>query len=142
MVAAKSSTRPALTLDERIALETAPGWRPNGGEETLIEKATVVGLRMHHDEEYGDSPVVVYRKTDGKFIAVYAFHAVLRDRLAELKTNIGSVQTLKYLGSQTSNTRKDLNGDPQRYESYYVENDGAEVTAVAEGFTFETKAKP
>jgi hypothetical protein len=126
----------ALTLDERIAIATAPGWRPTESEEKLIENATVVGLRMHEHEEYGKTPVVVYRKTDGTFISVYAFHTVLRERLAELKTGIGSVHTIKYLGAQTSNTRKDLNGDPQRYESYYVEIPGQEVAAVSEDFAF------
>jgi hypothetical protein len=134
----------ALTLDQRIAIETAPGWRPNATEDHTIEKATVVGLRMHFDPanpDYGKSPVIVYRKQDGTYIAVYAFHTVLRERLAELKTDIGSVQTLKYLGSHTSNTRTDANGDPQRYESYYVENDGTDIKAVSDDFTFAPKAK-
>lgn len=136
MATAKTPATAPMTLAERIALATAPGWRPNTGEEKTLEKVTVIGLRMHHDEEYGNSPVVVYRKQDGNFIAVYAFHTVLRERLAELKTAVGSVQTLVYLGSQESNTRKDPEGNPQRYESYYVENDGDTMQVVTEDFKF------
>lgn len=140
MAATKAATTPAMTLEERIAVSTAPGWRPeNAGDK--LEKVTVIGLRMHHDEEYGNSPVIVYRQQDGSFIAVYAFHTVLRERLAELNTQIGSVQTLVYLGAQTSNTRLDSNGNPQRYESYYVENDGVEMTTVATDFTLAPKAE-
>lgn len=135
MTAAKSKST-ELTLDERIAIATAPGWRPSETEDKRIENATVVGLRMHHHDEYGATPVIVYRKTDGTYISVYAFHTVLRERLAELETKIGSVHNLAYLGSQESNTRVDANGAPQRYESYYAENAGQEMTAVSEDFAF------
>lgn len=133
---AKKTAPPTLTLDERIAISTAPGWRPKVSEEKRIENATVIGLRMHIDPEFGNSPVVIYRKQDGGYIAVYAFHTVLRERLAELKTEVGSVQNLVYLGTQESNTRKDSNGDPQKYESYYVENVGDEMQLVSEDFKF------
>jgi hypothetical protein len=135
-----ASARPAhtlpLTLDERIAISTAKGWVPSESGETTLENVEVVGLRMHTDPEFGSSPVVIYRKDDGEYVAVYAFHTVLRERLAELGTTIGSRHTLRYLGSQTSNKRVDSEGKPQRYESYYVENAGAEVTAVSEDFKF------
>lgn len=131
---ATAKTAP-MSLDERIALATAPGWRPDNAGDKL-EKATVIGLRMHHDAEYGDSPVIVYRLQDGAFRAVYCFHQVLRDRMKELGTKIGSVQTIVYLGQQTSNTRKDSNGDPQKYESYYAENDGDNLEVVTPDFAF------
>lgn len=135
MAAAKSATS-ALTLADRIAISTAPGWRPSETDEKILENVTVVGLRMHHHDEYGATPVVVYRKTDGTYASVYAFHTVLRERLAEIGTKVGSVHNVAYLGSQTSNTRVDANGDPQRYESYYAENAGQEMTAVSEDFAF------
>lgn len=123
-----------MTLDERIALTTAPAWRPESKGDR-IENVTVVGLKMM-PSEYGAYPKVVYRTQDGEYIAVHAFHTVLRNNLAEIGTQVGHVHNLVYLGRPLSNTRKNSDGDPQAYELYYVELAGAEVKAVDENFAF------
>jgi hypothetical protein len=125
----------ALSLEDRIAIQTAPGWRPEKAGDKL-EKVRVIGLRMHHDVNYGDTPVIIYRQQDNSVVALYCFHTVLRERMAELKTAVDMVQTVVYLGSQTSNTRVDSEGKPQRYESYYAENDGDEIEVVSTDFKF------
>lgn len=127
----------SLTFEERMAIATAKGWIPKqeGSPQALMD-AEVISLQTHHDTSYGDSPKIIYRLTDGSYVAVYAFHQVLRERLAELGTKIGSRQNLQYLGSQTSRTRLDSDGNPQRYESYYVENVGDELKVIADNFAF------
>ena len=136
--APKKSDTPT-TLDERIALATAPAWIPAIPGERL-ENVTVVGLQIYTDEEYGPTPVVVYRKTDGSYVKVYAFAQVLREQLAELKTDIGSVQNVVFIGRQDSKkrTRKDADGNdvPIQYTLTYAENVGQEMKLVEEGFKF------
>ena len=127
-------------LQQRIALATAPAWMPKEKGDTL-EKATVIGLQIGHTDEYGDYPKIVYRLQDGSFIAVHAFHQVLSDRLKELKTAVGSVQTLVYLGKQESNSRTDSEGNPQKYHMFYVENDGQRNDDVAKGFSWDLAAE-
>jgi hypothetical protein len=142
MTAPKSKSATPTTptsLDERIALATAPAWVPVVPGERL-ENVTVVGLQIFHDEEYGDTPVVVYRKQDGGYVKLYAFAQVLREQLAELKTDMGSVQNIVFIGKQDSKkrTRKDADGKdvPIQYTLTYAENVGAEMKVVAEDFKF------
>lgn len=126
------------SLDERIALATAPAWRPEPGDK--LEEATVVRLMMGHTDDYGDYPIVVYRQKDGSFIKVHAFHQVLRERYIELKTKPGDVQNVVYIDRRTANKQKG-NGETTEYELYYVEPfdpkaDKQDVTGVEEGFAF------
>lgn len=124
-----------MSFDERVALATAPGWRPEAGDK--LEKVEVVRLSLGEDSGYGQYPIVTYLKDDGTYVRVHAFHTLLRERLAELKTTIGSVQNLQYIGRRTANTAK-ANGDVTEYELYYVENDGDsdDNTDIDEGFKF------
>jgi hypothetical protein len=134
MTAAKKN--PDMTFEERVAIATAPGWVPAKTGETTIKNATVIGFRTYSHEEYGDRPVVVYRKEDGTYISVYALHAVILERYKELKPVPGDVHNIMYLGRQTSNTRVDAKGEPQEYESVYVEKVGDEASTVATEFPF------
>lgn len=134
MATAKSAPVTPMTLDERIALTNAPPWRPSQKGDR-IENVTVVGLKMM-PSEYGAYPKVVYRTQDGEYIAVHAFHTVLRNNLAEIGTDIGQVQNLVYLGRPLSNTRKNSEGEPQPYENYYAEVAGSEVKIKDEDFKF------
>jgi len=130
---------------ERMEQRTAQGWRPEPG--TTLD-GTVIGLRMG-SSEYGDYPIVVYKvnnmfKRDGTVVidaastvALHAFHQVLRERMAELKTDIDSRHYVTYLGQVESNTRKDKDGEPVKYHHYDAENYGEnDITGRQEGFTF------
>lgn len=121
-----TETQPELTFAERVAIATAPGWRPEPGE--TLEKATVIRMSMG-ESDWGPYPVITYRTQDGKYVRVHVFHQLLRERLAELKTDIGSVQNLTYIERRTGNTVK-ANGDVTEYELYYAENDGDTMNAV------------
>ncbi len=125
---------------KRQALRNAPAWMPEPG--TTV-RAKCIGLRMG-DSDYGRYPIVVYsiRTDDGKdtgdIMAVHAFHSVLANRLAELKTDVGSDQWLSYLGTRQHRTEVDKKtGEPKEYHMYDVENFGEKVTVKEEGFTFE-----
>lgn len=128
---------------ERQAQRTAQGWRPNAGT-TL--KGEVIGLRMG-SSEYGDYPIVVYKvldmfRRDGSkvdhadTVSLHVFHQVLRERMMELKTDIGSQHFISYLGQVESNSRNDKDGAPVQYHHYDAENVGDEVAGKQEGFTF------
>lgn len=110
---------------ERMNQRTAPGWRPTPG---TTERATVIGLAMREDGGYEDYPVITYKRADGSTFAVHAFHKVLRDRLAELKTDIGSDQYVTYIGARPHNTIKNEDGTPKLYHMYDAENVGDEKT--------------
>jgi hypothetical protein len=129
---------------ERMEQRTAQGWRPEPG--TTMD-GTVIGLRMG-SSEYGDYPIVVYKvnkmfRADGTIVpsrptvALHIFHQVLRERMAELKTDIDTRQYVTYIGQVESNSRKDKDGDPVKYHHYDAENYGeTETTGRQEGFTF------
>lgn len=107
---------------ERRAVRKAAAWMP---EEGATVRATVIGLEMR-GSDFGEYPCVIYRKNDGEVFAVHAFHTILRERLAELKTKIGVEQYITYEGQKTSRKRVDSNGNPQIYHDYDVENVGSE----------------
>lgn len=139
-MAGKSS--PVVAPDEEMAtfirnrnLAKAQAWLPEP-DTTIV--ATVVGLRLGSTEEYGDYPIIVYSLDNGEFIAVHAFHTLLRERLAELGTDIGKRQILSYLGTKASRKRVDSKGNPVEYHDYYVENAGeaSATEGVATGFHF------
>lgn len=122
---------------ERMNNRQAPSWRP---EPNTTFKGEVIGLRMGGSEPpvgYGVYPVLIYKDlADNSTKAVHAFHQVLRNSLAELNTDIGSVQYVTYNGTREHNTAKQANGEPVVYHLYDVENFGTEVAAKEEGFTF------
>lgn len=121
---------------ERMNTRTAPGWRPTPG---TTERASVIGLAMRVDGGYDPYPVITYKRADGSTFAVHAFHKVLRDRLAELKTDIGSDQYVTYIGPRPHNTIKNEDGTPKSYHMYDAENVGDAkdtVNGKEEGFHF------
>lgn len=147
-VAKKYETDSAAEIEayfERLSLRQAPAWRP---EPNTTIKAVVIDRQMggipQDQGGFGRYPIVTYRvmispdsKTEiGTNVAVHCFHTTLRERLAELKTDNGSVQWLTYVGERISNTRKDSAGNPQKYYLYDVENDGQVAGKADEEFTF------
>lgn len=118
---------------ERKNFRQAPAWMPEPG--TTI-KAEVIGLKMGSGD-YGPYPIVVYKvlvSPDGRSalestVSVHAFHTLLREKLAELHTEIGSVQWITYDGKVETNASKkaraaDPNAEKKEYHLYDVENDG------------------
>ena len=131
--AAQELEKEFAEYEERKNQRQAPGWSPEVGSTIKVE---CIGLRMGVSE-YGTYPIVVYKNlADGSALSVHAFHTILRKKLAELKTDIGSVQFLSYLGQQASHTRKDKDGESVQYHNYDVENVGEAITVREEGFTF------
>lgn len=152
---AKDTTNDVSEIEayfERQALRTAKGWRPEPGT-TL--KGVVVGLSIGHTEfktvenPDGEVPVVTYKvldmfKQDGSkidhasTIALWCFHKVLRERMQEIGTDMGSVQYVTYVGPVQHNSAKDpKTGEPAVYHMYDAENVGdTQVTGKQEGFTF------
>jgi len=121
---------------EDMKLAKAPAWMPTPG--TTV-RAHVIAMSMR-TTEYGTVPVLTYETPGGEVFTVWAFHSVLRERLAELKTDIGSDQYLTYVGTQTSKKRVDSEGKPQKYHDYYadnVENVGKSAGGKEAGFTFD-----
>lgn len=141
MATAKTTEQRKSELEEyfeRKATRMAEAWRPEPG---TTFKGEVIGLRMAGQEPpmgYGVYPVIVYRDlADNSTKAVHAFHSVLREKLAELKTEIGKQQFITYEGDRVTNATKDKEPKDQiRYHLYDVENVGDESSAVQEGFTF------
>lgn len=106
-------------LNETLAIRTARGWRPQPGE-TL--EATLVALEKR-EGDYGAYPCLIYRTDEGQYVAVHAFHDVLKDEYAKLhaagQTQPGRRHTVHYAGRQASkNIGPD--GKPRQYESYVV----------------------
>jgi hypothetical protein len=116
----------------RMEQAKAPAWRPDPGTTVVGE---VIGLSMR-EGDYGPYPVITYKVGDGIVINVHAFHTMLRERLAELKTDIGVVQVITYSGMRDKN-KPNAKGEIERYHDYYVENYGeSETVGKAADFTF------
>lgn len=110
-------------LTETLAIRTARGWRPQPGE-TL--EGTLVALEKR-EGDYGAYPCLIYRTDAGEYVAVHAFHSILKDEYAKLhavaqttgQPMIGRRHTVHYAGRQVSkNIGPD--GKPRQYESYVV----------------------
>jgi hypothetical protein len=116
----------------RKELRLAAGWRPEPGS---WFRGKVIALSMREDGEYGPYPIVVYRvitsggptkPEPGSVLSLHAFHTIIRERLAELETDMDMVQWVSYEGAKPSGKRKKPGTDePQEYYLYDVENDGA-----------------
>lgn len=140
--AAQDIEKELAAYQERQSVRQTEAWRPLKGD-TI--KGVVTGLRMGgQNSEYGTYPVIIYKVLVGTgetkaddVIAVHAFHTLLRDQLAVLKTDIGSVQWVSYQGQRITNKTKDKpEAEQVRYHLYDVENDGEQSAAKEEGFKF------
>lgn len=110
---------------KRMEQAKAPAWRPDPGTTVVAE---VIGLSMR-EGDYGPYPCVTYKMEGGAVLNVHAFHTMLRERLAELKTDIGVMQVITYAGLRDK-TKPNAKGETEQYHDYYVENFGAEDTVV------------
>lgn len=126
-------------FSERMMVAKAPAWMPAPGD---VMVATVIGLSMR-EGDYDPYPCVTYRKDDGSVVNVHAFHTLLRERLAELKTNMGSKHILTYNGTRDKN-QLNAKGETESYHDYYVEDYNAVMTQPIDGtgaFSFTVDKK-
>lgn len=132
------------------AINNAPAWMPGENEDQAIMHGTVIGLAMGESKQndFGQYPIVIYKLDSncgqyeaGTHIKVHAFHTLLRTQLMEAGTKIGVEQMVSYRGKRKKNnpTEDEIKRGLDEYHLTYVQNVGAEFTAVAEGFTFEEK---
>jgi hypothetical protein len=131
-------TNGAFDVEEyykRMEIAKAPAWLPESGAVMMGE---VIGLSMR-ESGYGPYPCVTYRKLDDQAVVnVHAFHTMLRQRLAELKTDIGSRHVITYTGLREK-SQPNPKGEKETYHDYYVEDMNVVVEQAAakpEGFTF------
>lgn len=121
----------------RMEIAKAPAWMPEPGQILMGE---VIGLSLR-EGDYGPYPVVTYRKIDSAespaVVNLHAFHGMIRERLAELETDIGSVHIVTYLGKRAK-TKTNVKGEIEEYHDYYVEdmNTAVPTTVKPEGFSF------
>lgn len=129
---AQAQGQGTVTADEiarKIALASAPAWRPNPGD-TLLNP-TVVGVRKGGvGGEYGTYPILVVESTDGDILAIHAFHTLLRDRLAEIKPTPGTViESITYLGEKITNASAGKDEKDQTSYHHYVVTMAGDETA-------------
>lgn len=94
------------SIEDRLNSESAPGWRPEPGEQLV---GTIVEIGTAHGD-YGEYPLLVVERTDGTDVSVHAFHTVLKSELASKRPTEGDVIGIKYLGIPAG----------KKYESYKV----------------------
>jgi hypothetical protein len=127
MVAAKKNPVTGIVTDVdaemtayRTAMQnaTAPAWRPEPNT-TIV--GTVIGMNMR-ESGYGPYPMITYRLDTGEVINLHAFHTLIRNSLAEAKTDIGKRQFVTYLGIQEKNnaTAEEKEKGLDKYHMYFV----------------------
>lgn len=101
----------------------AEGWRPDPGDKI---QGTIVDITTR-DSEYQDDtyPVLeIKNELDGEYIAVHAFHSVLKREISNQKPEVGDRIGIKYFGKVTGK-RTDTKGRPVEFEKYKVVVDRA-----------------
>ena len=121
-------------LQKQINIRSARGWRPADGE-TIVGTVAHIGAR---ESEYGKYPVVTLAAdTDDpdtvKYVAVNAFHTLLKSALYEIKPQVGDRLAVTYHGTITP---EKPGANP--YHSYTTIN----PDAPAEKTTFSGDADP
>ena len=104
------------TVDDLLDLEVA-GWKPEPGDKVIGLVAMI--QTAGEGGEYGAYPLLTIRKSDGSgWVAVHAFHNVLRGEIARAEVGVGDVIGIKYNG-------KVEGGKFGKYENYRVINHSA-----------------
>jgi hypothetical protein len=132
-MAASKTVPPAekMTLAQRIAINSAPAWRPQKGD-ILIGRllGTRIGGTTKEAGGYGLYPVLVLDKLDtdgeptGEYLALHAFHTLVVTPIIEMlkKKELvrGGDVTVSYLGLREKNV-KNAKGEVETYHNYFVE---------------------
>jgi hypothetical protein len=132
MVVKKPATGTTMTLEQRIALQTAPAWRPKEGDIFIGRLFGIrIGGKKKEEGGYGEYPVLVLDKLSretgeptGEYFAIHAFHSlVVEPIIAMLKNKTlvkGGDVTVSYLGKKVKNALN-AKGEQEEYHMYYVE---------------------
>lgn len=115
------ATKKAETVPEVLEFDTA-GWQPQTGD---VVSGTVKDLTTG-ESEFGRYPIVVLSQKDGTEVAVHAFHYTLKNRLVEMRPEVGHTLTIACLG-ETVQTDKEGNpkmfaGEPKTLYRYDVQS--------------------
>lgn len=106
---------------------SADAWIPSEGD-WFIGTVTEIDTRT---SDYGDYERYVYKiiksssgHEPGKLLAVHVFHQLLKERLSDLDTQVGSTQIVSYVGHRTKRnpTPEQISQGRDKYHDYYVEN--------------------
>lgn len=133
MATAKTAVKApeTTTLAQRIAINSAPAWRPEKGD-ILIGRLIGVRIGGTSIEEggYGKYPVLIFDKLDedgnptGDYKALHAFHTLVAEPIIKMlkdKTLVkGADATVSYLGREKKN-KPNAKGEYDEYHNYYVE---------------------
>jgi hypothetical protein len=131
MAVRKAPAGDTVTIQQRIAINTAPAWRPNPGD-ILIGRLLGVRIGGTKKEEGGHGlyPTLIVDKLGedgeptGQYLAIHAFHTLVVQPIIELlKTKAlvaGGDLTVSYIGRQKKNT-PNKEGVFEEYHNYYVE---------------------
>jgi hypothetical protein len=113
---------------EIIRIRGALAWRPSPGD---MLDGKVVKL-LARESEFGVYPVVVMDTGDATYVAVHAFHTILRDGLRELKAAPGDDLVIMYQGKLESKNSAGKNAAGEEvkraYHSYVVISNGVDST--------------
>jgi hypothetical protein len=115
-------------LQKQINIRSARGWRPAPGE-SVVGTVAHIGKR---ESEYGTYPVVTLAADSEddpeavSYVAVNAFHSILKNQLFEIKPQVGDRIAVTYHGKIEPSK---AGANP--YHSYTVINPDAEVEDVA-----------
>jgi hypothetical protein len=110
----------------QMQMRTAPAWRP-APDTTMY--GVVVAMAMG-ESGFGEYPIITYKLEDGSYVRIHAFHTLLRDKLSELKTDVGSEQFVTYLGLVLKNSSKDKPEAELEATDRYHMYDVADATTV------------
>lgn len=104
-------------LEELIRIRSAAAWRPSPGD---MVDGRVVKL-LARESDFGLYPIVVIDTGDVNYVAVHAFHTILRDALRELKTKPDDELVIVYQGKIQSNKPygEDAETGKKLYRSYH-----------------------
>lgn len=105
------------TMEERMNAPDPEGWRPEVGDVVIGEIDEVTT----GNGDFGEYPLLIIEKGDGSYVAVHAFHSVLKNELNSLAPSVGDTIGVKYLGP--TEPKGGLKKGMSAYESYRVRLD-------------------
>lgn len=92
-------------------LTYAEGWRPTEGD-TVVGKVTDLAMGA---SQFGRYPIVTIAPDGGgDAVAVHAFHVGLKNRLAELRPQVGERIGIKYVG------KRPVKSNPSQEVAVYI----------------------
>lgn len=105
-------------------MELAEGWRPSEGD---IVRGTITDITMATSDYNGSKYPIIEIQTEDGAVAVHGFHAVLRNKLAQLKPMPGETIAIKYIGkSKKEPTTKGMS-PPELYVAKMPERTSTDV---------------